>query len=271
MLFDCHAHTLHSHDSQAPVNDMCAAAVNAGLRGLAVTDHCDCEYAIADHAFDRINASVKDAMRAKTDYSACLNVMCGVELGDAVFDAEFARRIAEAHPYDVILGSVHAVRSEKNDAPFSRIDFSGWSETELDTYLRQYFSDMRDTLEKFDFDVLSHLTVPFRYINEKYHKNADVSRYLDQIREILLLAIRLGRVLEINTQGVSPTAALIHPTEAVIDLYLSLGGTEFCLGSDAHTPQGVGNGLSYGAELLRKKGVTKLITFERRIKIDYYI
>lgn len=269
MLFDCHAHTLHSHDSAAPVADMCAAAVDAGLTGIAITDHCDCEYAASDHVFERIEGSVKDAIKEKADLADRLSVMRGVELGDALFDPAFADFIVSAFPFDVILGSVHAVRTKKNDAPFSRIDFSDWSKKELDTYLRQYFADVGETLLRFDFDTVSHLTVPFRYINGKYNKGMDVLSYLDPIGEILRETIRVGKVLELNTQGVTANAAPIHPTEEIIDLYLSLGGTEFCLGSDAHTPVGVGNGVCYGAQLLWKKGVKDLYYFSDRKKIRY--
>ena len=251
------------------MEDVCAAAEQSGLRGLAVTDHCDCESAITDRVFDRIDASVHDARTARAAFADRLTVMTGVELGDALFDPDFAGRILASFPFDVVLGSVHAVRSEKNDAPFSRIDFSGWTENELHLYLKQYFSDVRDTLLTFDFDVLSHLTVPLRYINEKYNKNVDAAKYSDQIRDILLLVIQQGRTLEINTQGVSSEAALIHPEEWVVDLYLSLGGTAFCLGSDAHTPEAVGNGLLYGAQLLRNKGISQLCFFEQRNRRDY--
>lgn len=271
MLYDCHTHTLHSHDSAAPVNGMCAAAIQAGLGGLAVTDHCDCEYALADNVFQRISGSVSDTARANSEYGDRLKVMCGVEVGDALFDPGFAEKITSAFCFDVILGSVHAVRSQKNDSPFSRIDFSDWSETELDDYIKQYFSDVYDTLQNFDFDVLSHLTVPFRYINEKHNKNMDAYKYSGQIREILQETIRLGKVLEINTQGVTDAGANIHPDEAVIDLYISLGGRAFCLGSDAHTPAGVANGLQYAANMLRRKGINELFFFENRKRISYPI
>lgn len=269
MLYDCHAHSLHSHDAASSVGEICHAAVNVGLFGIAVTDHCDCEFAVEAHAAERVAASVRDTKNAAAAFSDRLTVMCGVELGDALFDPAFAKKIATGFPFDLILGSVHAVRSDKNSLPFSGIDFSLWSQPQLDEYLRQYFADVRETLLSFDFDVLCHLTVPFRYINEKYNRCIDPMRYFEEIREILRLTVSTGKTLEINTQGVSPAGTRLHPNEAVIDLFLSLGGRDFCLGSDAHTPEGVGNGAWEGACLLRKKGIRELIYFKDREKMRY--
>lgn len=271
MIYNCHAHTCHSHDSEAPTEDMCRAAVAAGLRGLAITDHCDCEYAVEDSVFDRIQASFADAERCKAQLKNELCVMTGVELGDALFDPAFAHEITAAFSYDVILGSVHAVRSKKDKTPFSRIDFSHWTNEELDCYLRQYFDDLLQTMEEFDFDVVSHLTVPLRYICDKYGRKLSLSPYLPQIEEILKQTIKKNKTLELNTQGARPDGSGFHPEETIIDLYLSLGGTAFSLGSDAHTPDRIAAGLAAGRALLRAKGITEAYCFKNRIPIRYQL
>ena len=268
MIYNCHTHTLHSHDSRAPVEAMCEAAIGAGLSGLAVTDHCDCEYAAEDDVFNKIRASVLDASACRERYAGKLLVMTGVELGDALFDPAFAREITAAFDYDIILGSVHAVRSKKDDTPFSRIDFSHWTDSEIEGYLRQYFDDLLQTMEDFDFDVVSHLTVPLRYICGKYHKQVREADYLPQITEILQKTIAMGKTLELNTQS-ADTAGGLCPNSAVIDLYLSLGGTRFSLGSDAHTPEMIAAGLETGKALLLSRGVTHANFYLNRKCIPY--
>lgn len=271
MLYNCHAHTCHSHDSNAPTEDMCRAATTAGLRGLAITDHCDCEYAVEDSVYDRIQASVTDAEFFKARFKNELCVMTGVELGDALFDAPFAHEITAAFNYDVILCSVHAVRSKKDNTPFSRIDFSRWTNEALDCYLRQYFDDLLQTMDDFDFDVVSHLTVPLRYICGKYKRQLSLTPYLPQIEEILKQTIRKNKTLELNTQGAKPDGSGFHPEAALIDLYLSLGGRAFSLGSDAHTPEAIAAGLEAGRALLLAKGVTEAYYFKSRKAIRYQL
>ena len=269
MIYNCHTHTVHSHDSKAPAGSMCRAAAAAGLQGLAVTDHCDCEYAVEDSVFDRIAASVRDAAVCKEQFAGRLLVMTGVELGDALFDPAFAREITAAFDYDVILGSVHSVRSPKDDTPFSRIDFSLWTDAQVNSYLRRYFDDLSQTMEDFDFDVVSHLTVPLRYICGKYQKKVNLDFYLPQIEEILQKTVRMGKTLELNTQGADEKGGGVCPDGSIVDLYLSLGGTEFTLGSDAHTPEAVAAGLEAGRRLLLAKGVTQANYYRSRKIVKY--
>ena len=269
MIYNCHTHTLHSHDSKAPVEAMCDAAIGAKLSGLAVTDHCDCEYAAEDDVFNKIHASVRDAAACKERYAGKLLVMTGVELGDALFDPDFAREITAASPYDVILGSVHAVRSKKDDAPFSRIDFSLWTDSEIDGYLRQYFDDLLQTMEDFDFDVVSHLTVPLRYICDKYGKTVDMNRYRPQITELLKKTVRTDKTLELNTPHANADGGGFCPDKELVDLYLSLGGVKFSLGSDAHCPERIAAGLEEGRRLLLSKGITEAFYFIGRKPIAY--
>ena len=83
-LCDVHCHTLISPDSHAPLGDMAAAAVAAGLRELCVTDHCD----LLD--LDGNPVTAFDWPAAKEQYRAVkgtpgdrLTLHLGLELGSA--------------------------------------------------------------------------------------------------------------------------------------------------------------------------------------------
>lgn len=271
LLYNCHVHSLHSHDSSATIEEICQSAISCGINGIAITDHCDCEYAAADHAYDRIAASVRDAQQAKEAYASELTVMAGVELGDALFDPQFAEKMLISFPYDVILGSVHAVRSEKDDRPFSLINFSAWTQNDIYVYMKQYFADLLETIETFDVDVLSHLTVPLRYISGKYGKKVDLTLFQDPIERILHRAIDMGITLEVNTQNTSESFEGMHPSREIVSLFFGLGGKLVSLGSDAHTPENVGTGLNAGIRLLNSCGIHEACFFRNRQTIKYNI
>ena len=43
-MFNCHTHTMFSHDGKGCLEELCIKALENNLSGFAVTDHCDCEY-----------------------------------------------------------------------------------------------------------------------------------------------------------------------------------------------------------------------------------
>ena len=138
--YDCHTHTLFSHDSQCDPRASCEAALQAGLAGIALTDHCDIEYARIMDVQTPILKSVDAAHGLNEQYGDRLEVLCGVELGEALFNPAAAKAVLDQCDYDMVLGSVHAVRGAQNE-PYSHMDFSLWRDTELSDYLKGYFTE----------------------------------------------------------------------------------------------------------------------------------
>lgn len=270
-LFNNHTHTKNSHDSQAEIPDICANAINAGLSGFAITDHCDCEYADDPAVKNNILNSFNDAQNAKEKYGDTLVISSGVEVGEALFNPSFAAEIINSAEWDVILGSVHAVRYKDWEMPFSLIDFSDKTDSFINEYLKAYFDDVLETVCTADFDVLCHLTVPLRYIIKKYNRNADITPFYPVIDEILKETIHRDAVLEINTSNYTFTDNFFMPDEIITDKYIALGGDRFTIGSDAHIATDISKGLNEAAAMLKNKNIHKLIFFRNRIPVYYDI
>ena len=124
--------------------------------------------------------------------------------------------------------------------------------------------DIEEMIEKTDFDVLSHLTCPLRYINGKYQKNLDWHIVEEKIRRIFRALIERGIALEINTSCVGSFYDEWLPNKELIDLYLEMGGRLFTLGSDAHKAQKIGLGFPEVMDYLRSRGVTQLVYYKNR-------
>ena len=264
MLFNIHTHSEHSHDAQAKIADLCAEAAASGLLGLAITDHCDCECAADPKAFTSLLDSYDETIRFKKIYGDRLVIAAGVEIGEALYDPGFARRVIDTRPWDVVLGSVHAVRVKGWDIPFSVIDFTDCTDDFIRAYLHRYFDDLREMAETEDYDVLCHLTVPLRYICGKYGKQVDMGEYEDQIDGILRVAIARDKTFEINTSGCRADEPHFIPDERILDRYLAFGGRNITVGSDAHTAKRLTNGLDQAARMLRAKHVTELTYYIER-------
>lgn len=268
-IINMHTHSVFSHDCGEPVEHQCAAALEGGFAGLAVTDHCDCEYSTDYYTTVGTISSFETANELKTAYDSRLILLAGIELGDALFDPAFAKKILSECEWDVVLGSVHAVRFENYDMPFSCIDFTDFSDEMIKSYLNTYFNDMTEMLETTDFDILSHLTVPLRYIVKKFGKKVDITEYYPAIENILKLTVESGRTLEINTSDYSANDPFFMPDANITDMYLSLGGRDFSVGSDAHTAATFSKGLHEAAEMLKAKGVNELVYYKNREKLYY--
>lgn len=271
MLFNCHTHSAHSHDAQAAIADLCETALKEGMAGFAVTDHCDCECADDPNAFSSLMDSYEDCRFYKKQYEDRLVIACGVEIGEALYDPSFAAKVIGARPWDVVLGSVHAVRFPGWEMPFSLIDFTAFSDEFIRSYLHVYFDDLKEMALTQDFDVLCHLTVPLRYICGKYGRRVDIEEYDGKIDEILKIVVDRDKTLEINTSGCTAERSLFMPDEAILDRYLAMGGSSLTVGSDAHTADRLANGLKQAQVMLKNRGITQLTYYLNRSPLSYSI
>ncbi len=268
-LYNCHSHTLFSHDGKGSVKELCLCALKNGLSGFAVTDHCDCEYASDPTVFEKISLSFRETKKYQELYKDRLTVSAGVEIGEALYNPEFAEKIISSFDWDVILGSVHAVRIENLDMPFSVIDFSVFSDEQLHKYISRYFSDMLEMLDTQDFDVLCHLTVVLRYIVYKYNRQIDLKKYYPVITEILRKTVNRDIALEINTSGLKDGYLL--PDREILRMYKALGGKKLTTGSDSHIPENLACGLREAAEIIKSEGFDTLTFYSARKPIKYKI
>ena len=260
---------MYSHDGKGFVDEICQKALEEKILGFCVTDHCDCEYSHNLSIPKNLSLCFEQAKECEKIYKDRLIVTCGVEIGEAIFDPLFADKIINSHKWDAVLGSVHAVRINNLDMPFSTIDFSDFSDELLDTYIGQYFEDMKEMLETQDFDILSHLTVVLRYIIYKYKRQVDITKYYPAVTQILKKTISLNKCLEINTSGCCD--GYLMPDCDILAIYKKLGGKSICIGSDAHTPEALTSGLTDGIDAARKLGFDTLTYFKNRKPVEYRI
>lgn len=264
ILVDSHNHTYHSHDAVSKIENLCAVAKSKGLWGIAVTDHADVQYNNENNGMEHIRASVREtrAMASRLEGELC--VLSGLEIGESVWDVDYSHALIDSLSPDVVLGSVHSVRYKDRDRSFSTIDFTEWSEALLDDYMKQYFEDMYEMVEKVDMDILTHLNNPLKYINGKFCHRIGCSPYGDRIRDILKTVIRRGIALEVNTALVGSSYSILMPETDVIATYKALGGERVSIGSDSHREADVGRNLDYALSVLKATGFDRYCYFKNR-------
>lgn len=268
-LFDCHTHTHFSHDSKCDPHDSLEKARSCGLAGLAFTDHCDNEFCETEDVKTPIfrSADCAHMLSAGTD----VEVLAGVEIGEGLWHLQNADELIAARDFDLVLGSVHAVRYKDKTMPYSGIDFSLFSPTEIAEFLSVYFADMLEMIQKTDFDVLSHLTCPLRYICGKYGFSVDLAAHTAVIDIILSEIIRRGIALEVNTSCLGSGYDALMPNADILKRYRQLGGYLITVGSDAHRSERVAHGFEKTREILRELGFRNIFHYRKRIPIPQSI
>lgn len=265
-FFDSHIHTSFSPDSQQPLFQICRKAKEKGLQGISITDHADILWELGKtRILENLAQSISEARVENTRYEGELRVFCGVELADPLDDVYHTRNVLALTNYDVVLGSVHAASDEEwGDIFYSKIAFDSASDAVLDEFMQSYYRKVLFTAEYADYDVLSHLTCPLRYINGKYGRNVDNSIYMALIREILKILIHRQKALEVNTSGIHSFYGELMPDRHIIRQYFDMGGRLITLGSDAHTADRVGNAFPEMAQMLKEIGFREYHYYEQR-------
>ena len=154
---DLHTHSDCSRDADrdCTVARMCEAAVRNGVGILAVTDHYEIGY---DYKFDPL-ARESAFAQAEETFAGQIRLRRGVELGEMLDGPEEAGRIRSAVPYDIVLGSLHAIRP---CGDFHDLDFGRRTDRELLSFWAQYREDLIRLAEEGDFDALAHIRYPER-------------------------------------------------------------------------------------------------------------
>ncbi len=256
LLFDDHVHSSMSPDAHDGVDALCAAALDRGLAGLAITDHFDTEPAdpgYGHYDFDRLSLAIE---RARQAYGSQLHLLVGAEV---CFQPAFLPRIAaflRACPLDFVLGSVHWVDHEF-------IDQAYFSRHPLTEAYSAYFAAVEQAVLSGLFDAIGHLDLPKRH-SFRRHGPFDPRPHWPQIERILRLMVERGTALEVNTSGWRLAVGEPHPAEAILRRYRELGGTRITIGSDSHSADYLGQNIARAQALARAAGFTHLTRFVQR-------
>lgn len=259
MLVNYHFHSLCSFDAEYPLTELCRVAADRGVTELCLTDHCDVvnEQGQPDDSFDwpAENAQL-DAARAAFPG---LRIRKGVELGQAILRPEAAARVLAEPDIDFVLGSMH---NSRQGTDFYYMKFT--DRAQCLTLLEEYLQCLLELSRTDFFDSLAHLTYPIRYMRARDGVAVDFRPFDDLVREILKTLVERGKALELNTSGYRKNAGEPLPPEYMLRLYRDLGGDLVTIGSDAHEPRWMDDGLEQGVALLQACGFRYLTLYEKR-------
>ncbi len=240
LALDSHLHTAFSPDADAPLDAYAALAREQGLAELAITDHLDFDpgdpaYAVED--YERRRSAVREAAER---WAGRPFIRFGAEITYERRLDETIRDYLADHPYDYIIGSIHAsprgpFRSPEAAAAWcagkTHREATGW-----------YWEEAEAAIRSGLFDTIGHLDVVKRWTFDhlgplEYEPHADL------YERLLVALLDTGVALEVNSSGLRHEQAEPYPPPVVVERFRVLGGERVTAATDAHQVESFGFGL----------------------------
>jgi histidinol-phosphatase (PHP family) len=260
MLPDYHMHTPLCRHAHGEPEEYAAEAVRKGLAEICFTDHSPAPEGLEQYGMrlDEFPSYQEAVFRCRE--SAAIPVLFGIEADFSLqpeFQA-FAREWLPAQPFDVVLGSVHAIRGwvfTNGGAEYER-----WKTEDVAAVWREYFDMVGQLADTRLYDIVTHLDAP---------KHSGFWPRESQIPEIVQPALdciaAAGMGIELNTSGLIRPCQEIYPSPLILNLARERG-IPISFGSDAHGPQDVGRYFDQALKLAKDAGYTHCLRMRGRKK-----
>ena len=269
-MYDCHTHSINSHDGRETIDDLCARAIKIGLSGIAISDHTlPAPYGCEE--YENIKNSIEETRKCQEKYKSKLTVITAFELDDRT--ASEGNKPFYDLETDFVLGSLHStiiLRDYFSHTPYKSLyDQSDIIPDDIiEEFLVLYYNKLEKKLDE-DIDAIAHITYPFRYLNGVSNRNYKTQNYLHLMEPILKKIIDTDKCLELNTSGKANNWSEFMPDECVLRRYYELGGRDVTLGSDAHRCENLAVGFGEACDLLKSIGITHAFYYMNREKHKY--
>ena len=251
MLSDYHLHSRFSFDSNEEPENICEAEIALGVTEICFTEHFEFNAPKTDIWPNIIewNKCI-DILKAK--YEGRLTILQGVELGQPHNEPERAKELMEqlSDRLDFVIGSLHIVR---NTGRPSKYEFT---KNTYQEYFKLYFEELKVLAETGDFDVMGHVTFPFRYVPEYILKEWPIESFERDFREVFDILIKRNKGIEINTSGYRTALEDAMPAKNIVSWYKEQGGKIITVGSDGHSGRSAGLYIEYGHKNIDNIGLT---------------
>ena len=248
--YDQHMHTYFSPDSIEHFENY----LEQSDKPLITTEHLD--------FFSQLQAT-EDVIPDYSAYSAEVDrlnerynnrLLKGIEVGFTYSDRDEIQAFLRGKAYDLVLLSIH----HNGTHNFMILDDNA---VPLEENLKEYYDLMLEGVKNFpNANVLAH----FDYGLRSYEVTVeDLKLVEDRLKEIFKVVIQNGQAMELNTKSMYKYDNA-HLYDYAIDLYQSVGGELFTIGSDAHHANDYEYHFEEAVKMLEEKGVKELVIFQKQ-------
>ncbi len=259
----------HTHstfcDGIHTVEEMAKAAFDAGVTILGFSGHMSFPFASFWHTDTRnYDAYIHDIEALKTEYEGKMEILLGVEAEHLPPISNCTKNTYKQFNLDFMIGSVHYLVAEDSlgggcftvDGPAKEF-FEG-----IQTYfkgdgkkaIQAYFSAQRDMIQHGDFDIIGHIDLVRKRNAELKIFNESDSWYRNELKETAKVAGKSGKVVEINTGGMTrANMQTPYPSPDFLKL-LKERDTPVTINSDSHSVNSIVSHFDTAIEIAKAAG-----------------
>lgn len=254
---DSHVHSEFSFDSQAPIEASVVRAIARGITHITFTDHFEPFIGSPDYPEFDAEGFFRSIHKAKEKYADKVEILAGVEVGQANFFSESIERLLSSYRFDFVIGSLHYTEGSIDMA------FQTYTMANCRSWLEKYFLEAADVAKTGLYDVFGHINYICRYMHrQKIPLN--IHDYDDLAQLVLRQIVARGKGLEINVSTLRCKGFTSLPPIEVIKKYRAMGGEIITVGSDSHTAANVGICIKRGISLAERAGFKYIATYKDR-------
>ncbi|MGY5860840.1 MAG: histidinol-phosphatase HisJ family protein [Candidatus Thorarchaeota archaeon] len=273
-MIDYHIHPNYSIDAEGRIDEFCRTALERKFREICFTTHLDTDAARKD-AYVIVRGKRVDARSSSwlEDYENSirmagdqykgqgLEVRLGVEVDyyPGVMD-HLPERFHDTE-FDLVMGSAHLVNNLAISVKEESHEF--FSKHNLEQMGNIYFSLLGDCVESGLFDVLGHLDL-YRRFGEAFYGGKIRSLWKAHVSELASVMKRFNVGFEVNTSSLRKGMDEPMPESSLVAALKKEGIETVTVGSDAHRPSDVGQGIEIALKVIKECGFDSPSSFERR-------
>ncbi len=265
MFADYHVHTEFSDDSEYKMRDCLNHAVELGIEEICFTEHVD--YGVKGNPGQLPNCPTDEYraefLRCEKIFGDKIKMKFGMEFGAQVGTVKDYQKLFDSYPFDFIILSCHQV----DNLEFYNQDFQE-GKTQ-DEYNQKYYEEILKVMQIYDdWSVLGHLDSIKRYdLQGEY----PFEKIRDIVAEILKLAIKKGKGIEVNTSCYRYNLPDLTPSHDILKMYRDFGGEILTIGSDSHEESHLGFKIEDTKKELANIGFKNFYTFDKMIPTEHGI
>jgi histidinol-phosphatase (PHP family) len=247
MLQDYHVHALAHGEYEYTYDWLKKFLITARKRQIQ-----ELGFAEHDEFLSRIDTSI---LKRLQEEFPDITLRLGLEVDYIPGREDYIRQISQSYDFDYIIGSVHFIDGWGFDHP----DFGHlFEEKDIDQVYSRYFELVQMAVKTGLFDIIGHLDLIKIWGHRPRRHN--VLFYVESLLNSIKAA---GMLIEINSAGLRKPVGEMYPQQEIIKLMASKQ-IAVTLGSDAHHPRQVGEGLREVRGVLINAGFTHRASLQQR-------
>jgi histidinol-phosphatase (PHP family) len=244
-------HTTYS-DGRRNLGEYVAEAERKKIDEIGFSDHIYLEKRqwSMDHANLPKYVSDIETLREKSSIS----IKTGLEVDFIPDQMDNLMHLIRQWNPDYLIGSVHHIGYWLLD---SEREIDEWKERNVDLVYTQYFNLVQTMAKTQLFDIVGHLDLVKKF---GHRSKSDLTDLM--LRTVETIG-KSGMCIEINTSGLRKPCHEIYPSEKLLKMCLD-NDIPITFGSDAHSPEDVGNGFDQAVALIQRVGYEEITRFTQR-------